>query len=404
MAPARDGRADPSFTGSLLSATSMGDVNRSRLLQALCDHGPLSRADLARMAGVTRATIGGIVNELIAQGLVEELEPRHTVGQVGKPARPVWFAPAAGLCGAAALSRGSCEVALVNARGEVLDARSVAFDPDATAADPAAEAILRGLRAVLPSQAVGVLGVGIAVPGMCDSTTGTVIGSSQLPGLQGTALIERLATEVEVPLVLDNDARAQALGEKWFGDGRGVQSFAAVQTGHGLGLGLVLDGVIVRGDAGYTGEVGHTCVVAHGGELCRCGLHGCWETVATLSWLRAEAQRLGLRGAPAMDAASLRSLAMSSNAAAGLLNRYADNLAIGLANLAMVISPERIILHGDAVGGGEPFRSLIDAKMRQRTMGPFADRVALTLSALDQRAALLGAAGVVLSETFRLAA
>jgi len=382
----------------------MGDVNRSRLLQALCDHGPLSRADLARMAGVTRATIGGIVNELLAQGLVEELEPRHTAGQVGKPARPVWFAPGAGLCGAAALSRGSCEVALVNARGEVLDARSVAFDPDATAAEPAAAAILTGLRAVLPSQAVGVLGVGIAVPGMCDSRTGTVIGSSQLPGLRGTALIERLATEIEVPLVLDNDARAQALGEKWFGEGRGVQSFAAVQTGHGLGLGLVLDGVIVRGNAGYTGEVGHTCVVAHGGERCRCGLRGCWETVATLSWLRAEAQRLGLRGAPAMDAASLRSLAMSSEPAAELLNRYADNLAIGLANLAMVIAPERIILHGDAVGGGEQFRALIDAKMRQRSMGPFADRVALTLSALDQRAALLGAAGVVLSETFRLAA
>ena len=198
---------------------------------------------------------------------------------------------------------------------------SVDFDPDATSADPAADAILTGLRSVLPSPATGVLGVGVAVPGLCDSHSGTVIGSSQLPGLHGTALIERLAVEIAAPIVLDNDARAQALGEKWFGEGRGVQSFAAVQTGHGLGLGLVLDGVIVRGPAGYTGELGHTCVVANGGELCRCGLRGCWETVATLGWLRAEAQRLGLHGAATMDAATLCVLAASSEAADTLLNQ-----------------------------------------------------------------------------------
>ena len=96
MVRARAGRADPSFNGSLLSASTMGDVNRSRLLRALCDHGPLSRADLARMASVTRATIGGIVNDLLDAGMLEELEARPSAGQVGKPARPVWFAAACG--------------------------------------------------------------------------------------------------------------------------------------------------------------------------------------------------------------------------------------------------------------------------------------------------------------------
>lgn len=400
----RERTDQPSFNGTLLSPSGIGDVNRSLVLRALCDHGPLSRADLARMAGVTRATIGNIIQDLLASGMVEELEPRHGTGLVGKPARPVWFAPRAGLSGAAALGRGSCEVALVNARGEVLDAVDLEFDPDATTSTPAANAVVKGLQRVLPAKAGDVLGVGIAVPGLCDPTTGAVLGSGQLPGLHGTDLIERVSAKVAPRVVLDNDARAQALGEKWFGEGRGVSSFASVQTGHGLGLGLVLDGVIVRGPSGYTSELGHTCVVAHGGERCRCGLTGCWETIATLRWLRAEAAVLGLPGARALDAAALVSLAESSAEADALLDRYADNLAIGLANLATLLSPRRIILHGDAVGGGEPFRALIETKLRARMLEHLAGLVELLLSALDQRAGLLGAAGLVLSDTFRLAA
>lgn len=393
----------PSFNGTLLSPSGIGDVNRSLVLRALCDHGPLSRADLARMAGVTRATIGNIIQDLLGSGMVEELEPRHGTGLVGKPARPVWFAPRAGLSGAAALGRGTCEVALVNARGDVLDAVDLEFDPDAPSSAAATNAVVKGLQRVLPSSTDEVLGIGIAVPGLCDPATGAILGSGQLPGLHGTDLIRRVATKFAPSVVLDNDARAQALGEKWFGEGRGVQSFASVQTGHGLGLGLVLDGVIVRGPAGSTGELGHTCVVAHGGERCRCGLTGCWETLATLHWLRAEASELGLTGARALDARALVALADTSAEAAGLLDRYADNLAIGLANLATLLSPQRIILHGDAVGGGEPFRAQINSKLRARMLPHVADGVELTLSALDQRAGLLGAAGLVLSETFRLA-
>lgn len=402
MASGTRSRPDrPSFNGALLSPSRIGDVNRSLVLRILCDHGPLSRADLAGMAGVTRATIGNIVQDLLDAGMVEELEPRHGTGLVGRPGRPLWFGQRAGLSGAAALGRGTCEVALINARGDVLDAVDAEFDPDATTSTSAANAITKGLARVLPSSSRDVLGVGIAVPGVCDPSTGTILGSGQLPGLLGTDLVDRVATKVEPRVLLDNDARAQALGEKWFGEGRGVPSFASVQTGHGLGLGLVLDGAIVRGRHGDAGELGHTCVVAHGGDRCRCGLTGCWETIATLRWLRAEAAALGVRGARTLDARKLVALAKGSSTAADLLERYADNLAIGLANLVILLSPERIILHGDAVGGGEPYRALVNVKLRARALAHVADRVEVVLSELDQRAGLLGAAGLVLSETFR---
>lgn len=405
MADQRPERTDSlPFNGTLLSPAGIGGVNRSLVLRALCDYGPLSRADLARMAGVTRATIGNIVQDLIDVGMLEQLEAKQGTGLVGKPPKPVWFAPRAGLSGAAAIRQGSCEVALVNARGDVLEATELAFDPDATTASAAAEAVIAGLRQVLPEAIDEVIGIGIAVPGVVDTATGLIHGSGQLPGIAGTEFAEQLSRAFAPTVVVDNDARAQALGERWFGDGRGVNSFAAVQTGDGLGLGLVLDGVIVRGPQGLSGELGHIGVVAHGGEPCRCGLSGCWETIATLRWLRAEAAALGLPDAGHLDAASLSTMATERSDAAELLDRYADNLAVGLASLATIMAPRRIILHGDAIGGGEPFRASIETKVWARMLPHAVEVVEVTLSELDQRAGLLGAAGLVLSETFRLRA
>jgi predicted NBD/HSP70 family sugar kinase len=391
----------PSLNGTLLSPSRIGDVNRSRVLEALCNHGPVSRADLAKMAGVTRATIGNIVQDLLDAGLVEELEPRSRSGRAGKPARPLWFAPRAGLCGAAALGPGTCEVALVNARGDVLADDILELDPMSDGG-AVADTVVRGLRGVLPRRDRDLVGIGIAVPGVCDTATGAVVGSGQLPGLTGTTLSERVARRLGHRVLIDNDARAQALGEKWFGEGRGVPTFASVQTGHGLGVGLVIDGVVFRGARGETGELGHTCVVAQGGERCRCGLTGCWETIATLRWLRREAASAGLRGARRMDAAGLVAEASTSVAARDLLHRYADNLAVGLANLVQVVNPTRIILHGDAAAGGEPFRRAVAERTAARVLPYLAPGRDLVLSSLDQRAGLLGAAGLVLSETFSL--
>jgi predicted NBD/HSP70 family sugar kinase len=174
-----------------------------------------------------------------------------------------------------------------------------------------------------------------------------------------------------------------------------------VQTGTGLGVGLVLAGELYRGIDGATGELGHT-VVEIGGTPCHCGLTGCWETVATLRWLRAEATRLGLPGAARIDAEALVSL--DSDPARELLLRYADNLAVGLVTLVHLLAPTRLLLHGDVLGGGEPLRALIAERLRARTLPHVRDAVEVLLSSLAEDAGLLGAAGLVLSERFTLAA
>jgi predicted NBD/HSP70 family sugar kinase len=389
----------PGLNGQLLTPSDIGDLNRSRVLQAFCDYGPLTRAELAKMAGVTRATIGNIVSGLIESGLVEEGEPRDT-GTVGKPGRPLWFGPRAGLTGAVSILPGTIHSALVNARGELLDEGKVTFKASASGTEIVA-AVNDALGKVLPRSKDGVLGCGIAIPGVCDTKRGEVFGSGQVPGLAGAPLVKRVAKKTGLRVLIDNDSRAQALGEKWFGRGRQEPSFASIQTGHGIGVGLVMAGVVLRGAHGEAGEAGHTTVVRDG-EVCRCGLRGCWETIATVDWMRKQAADLSLKGASKLDAKGLAALATGNDDARSLLGRYADNIAVGLANLTQILSPGLFVLHGDAVRGGEVLRALIEEATKERVLPHVRDSVEVVLSELDQRATVLGAAGLVLSETFQL--
>lgn len=375
--------------GQLLSPTHVAEVNRSRVIQALCDHGPMSRTDLETLADVSRTTIENIVQSLVETGLIEE--------QNGS----LWFGTRAGLSGGAVIGEGTYEAALVNARGELLEHATGEFDAEDMSGQAVAVAAREGLVKVLPRKIEDLLGIGVAVPGLCDPNTGEVLGSGQVPALRGSRFVQSLGSSFGRDVLIDNDSRALALGEKWFGSGRGAQTFASVQTGSGLGVGLVLEGSIYRGPSGTAGELGHTAVVPRG-ERCTCGLTGCWETIATLRWLRAEAERAGLPKAATIDAAALREQAGGSRPARRLFEDYADHLAIGLANLAHVLGVTSFVLHGDAVTGGEEFRSLVQRSARERTLPGLRDQIRIVLSELDQRAAILGAAGLVLSSAFDL--
>lgn len=387
--------------GPILSPRRVGDVNRSRILQTLVDHGPLSRAELSRFANVTRATIGNIVQSLIDAGVLEEQSMRP--GQIGKPPRPLWFARQGALSAVIALEEHDCTAALVDATGLVLRSQVVTY--------PGARPSPADLRAVVERAFAAVcadlgdktlLGVGVAVPAMC-LATGEIVASSVLPALEGRWLHEFLSDTYDVPVVIDTDSRAQALAEKWFGQGRGVRVFAAVRISEGIGAGVVLNGTVFRADQGIGSEFGHTVVERRGGLPCPCGGSGCWQTIAGTGWLRREARARGLKGAAKLDCAALVSRAKDEPPLALLLTDYADNIAVGLTNLMHVYHPSLFILNGSALSGGEPLRAAVESALRKRVVALVRKDVQVVLSELDGRASLQGAAALVLAARFQLA-
>ena len=394
VGPAGPHRSVPSAAPALLSTFDVGGANRTRVLQALADFGPLARADLARIMGVRRSTIGSIVNSLIDAEILEE-SPEASPAGVGKPPRPLWFGRYAGLSGAVFVRDGVIETAAINARGDILRRAEDVIDAAATRASLEAQ-VLANARRVLSRYRGKLSGIGVAVPAVCDAT-GNIIACTPIPELVGTTLPATLGGWALVPVVLEDDVAALALGERWFGQGRGVRDFATVQVGDGIGAAIVLGGRLLRGQHVASMEIGHTCVDPHG-DTCRCGLRGCWETVASTRWLRVRAAALKLAGASEMNPGRLVELVEAGDATAeALLDEYADNLAIGLANIVQLFSVDLFILHGDVVQGGQLLLDRVQAAVSRRSLRVLVADARLSFSALERDSGLLGAAATVMT-------
>ncbi len=388
--------SSPPARGGLLSSSDVGTANRAKLLQALLEHGPTSRADLARLINVQRATVSTIVTGLIEDGLLVEDAARRPADGIGKPARPLSFAPYALLSGSVAVSRGQVETAVVDARGEILVRHRDAI-PAGCEAGELRERVLTAAQGVLGEYQGRLAGIGLTVPALCDPQAGTVLVCTAVPGLVDAGLTTALAQRFGATVRLEQDVRAFAIGEKWFGKGRGRSDFAALQIDIGVGAGIMLPGHLLEGVRGYTTQLGHTCV-DRDGMRCSCGLRGCWETIASTRWLRSECARRGIAGGRDTTPGRLAKRADGGDAAAAeLLRDYADNLAIGLANLVQLLSLRLFIVHGDVVHAGEPFRAELERRVIARSMPALAEGIEVVFSELDQDSGLLGAAATVLA-------
>ncbi|WP_187285363.1 ROK family protein [Streptomyces sp. OR43] len=292
-----------------------------------------------------------------------------------------------GVLGAAEVLPGLVRAALLTRAGAVRERTRARFD--AGSADPAVvDAALREAAAVFAGQ--DLLGVGVAAAGVVDPAAGRIIEVNDAPALRGYPVADRLAELTGVPVRVEHRARVQVLGDRWFGGGRGRRSFASVATGEVLGVGILYEGEVLAPAGGRSGA--HMTVTASG-ELCTCGRRGCWKTVATTRWLRERAAEQGL----APEAATLAALTASGTpAAAGLVARYAENLVLGLATVQQLFACGLFVLHGEALDGGEPFRALVESRLRADVLGG-GEVPTVVLGEPADTGALLGAAGLVLS-------
>ena len=205
--------------------------------------------------------------------------------------------------------------------------------------------------------------VGVSFGGPADYERGLVYRSDHVPGWDHTPLQAVLEARWGVPVRIDNDANAAALGEHRFGAGRGYQDLMYVTVSTGVGGGWILGGRLWRGQKGMAGEIGHT-VVDGAGPLCLCGKRGCVERLASGPFLAADAlaildaqpQRHSmLRDAGTALAARdiAEAAAKGDDMARELIERSAMAVGVGLGNAANLIAPQRFILGGGITKAGE---------------------------------------------------
>ena len=297
--------------------------------------------------------------------------------------------------------------ALVDRDG-VIHARSVLE----TAASAGPEVVVGQLETVARAVCSGVglaevIGVGVAAPGPLDAEMGTALSTPTLAGFVDLPLAAMLERRLALPVRLENDGIAAALGEWTFGAGRAARHLVYVTVSTGIGGGVVSDGRLLRGRRGMAGHVGHMTVVRDGAR-CACGNAGCWEahasgTAFTRRARDAVAEAGGRSSALAGTGREVHARDVFAAAAAGdrlageLVAEQADLIGVGLVNLLHLYSPERIVVGGGLANAFDALLPGIAARIAASAMPPFRD-VPILRAGLGDNSGLVGAAMLVLGE------
>lgn len=299
------------------------EYNRKAVLRILRRQA-MSRAELARATGLTRAAASLIVEELLNAGVVTELAPQ-SAGR-GRSATPLALLADSYYALAVDLARKGCTVGLCDIGGNLLQCRELPEQSDMT--DAIAGALASLLESVDRSK---VLGIGISAPGPLDCENGRILNPPRFERWHGMDIGKRLSDALGLPAYLEHDVCAMALHQRSTGQSR---NFMLLFIDIGIGAAIVSGGELL---GNFTGELGHT-TIRFDGRLCACGNRGCLETYASIPAL--------LEGSGFRDWFDLIDHADDPEAQK-LLDQEAVYLSAGLINLLNLIPVDSIYLAGD---------------------------------------------------------
>jgi predicted NBD/HSP70 family sugar kinase len=392
----------PGRAGSL---ESLRRLNRLRVIRALRDEGMISRAEIARRTGLSRSTVSSLVADLQADGLViERPEPGSAHGaQGGRPPILLSFDASAGAAVGVDFGHSHLRVAVSDLASTILAERTRPLDTDHDAhegLDMAAELVVETLADAGVARE-SVIGAGMGLPGpiiQIPPAHGTVGSSAILPGWIGMTAAQEMQKRLDIPVMVDNDANLGALAEAAFGAGRDAGDLVYLKVSSGIGAGLILNGRLYRGAAGLAGELGHV-LVSPDGIVCRCGNRGCLETVAATGALvdllrRSHGDDITIEG-------MLEAARDGDAGCRRVIHDAGRALGTVAATLLNVLNPEMLIVGGHLAAAGD---ILLDG-MREsiaRAALPETGRTAeLVAGVLGERAHVLGALALVVSEADR---
>ena len=243
--------------------------NKALILSTIYKEKTLSRAEVARVTGLTRSTVSEIVGELLGAGLVLEKGPGPSVG--GKPPILLGMIPDARHIIGIDLASGEFRGAIVNLLGEIKHRVHIAIGEQS--GEKALEFVFQLIDNLLAMTERPVLGIGIGAPGLMDSDQGIVRNAVNLEWVD-FPLGKILRDRYHLPVYISNDSQLSATAEYNFGENHRIPNLLLIKVGRGVGAGIILNQQLFYGDGFGAGEAGHI-KVDEDGELCRCGNRGC---------------------------------------------------------------------------------------------------------------------------------
>jgi len=368
-------------------------MNTAIVLEAILREEPLSRAKISELTGLNKATVSSLVQDLIDNRLVREIGTGASSG--GRKPVLLEFIASAGYAVGIDLGVNYLRGVLTDLRGRVAAERQMPLsDPEPEAAFGVLRPFIRALMDEAPASPFGIVGIGVGVPGLVDRS-GSVLYAPNM-GWRNVPLREALDRAFHVPVLIDNEANVGALGEQKYGIGRGISNMVYVSVGIGIGTGLILHRELYKGASGFSGELGHLSVEAHG-KPCRCGNRGCWELYASEQALLERAAELGRPG----DLDALLAAAAEGDAEVrALLAGIGEYLGVGIANIVNVFNPNAVVV-GNRLSRAQPWlEEPLRRTVEQRALGFHLRNVHLLFAELGDRSAVMGAVELAISAFF----
>lgn len=324
------------------NSARMKSGNR-RLLLNIIKNKPVSRAELARITGLTRAAVTLIVDELVTEGILREVGTIEA--NYGRKPTLLDLNPDKYYAMGLSITRIGCRVGLMNCKGILLSSSEIDIS-SCRDAEECLETIQMKIDGILAEKELNeekLLGLGISMPGPVDIIRGRVLNPPNFELWHNFDITDRLEKHFHKPVFLENNSVSLALAEKNYGRGREFRNFMLLVVDSGIGAGIVINDGLYRGYGGFGSEVGHTSIDIHGIQ-CKCGNRGCLETYASIPAILASAGYAC--GQKTWQSVVDEALA-GEDACRELVKKEALYLSTGIVNMINVLELDAVILTGD---------------------------------------------------------
>ncbi|MGC4814137.1 ROK family transcriptional regulator [Micromonospora sp. DT228] len=368
------------------------------LLRWVATGAAVSRADLSRLSGLSPSTVSQRVEALISQGLLEETGAGRSRG--GRRPRQLAVPTGGAVVGAIDLGAHHARVGTLDLSGRVVQARTLPVR-----IEDGPEAVLGALLAEVTtlvgsdpvataggSAADALRGVGIGIPGPVQHATGRIVSPSRMPGWNGFDVAAFCTGQVDVPVIVDNDANLMALGAHRTAHSE-LDHAVYIKAGTGIGSGVISSGRLHRGAQGSAGDISHCRVVADPAPPCTCGNAGCLEAVASGAAL---VTALRGQGVAVSDLTGVIRLIDDGDRQATALARQAGR-AVGeiLAVVVNFFNPQ-VVAIGGRLADCEPLLASMRATLYERCLPLATQTLLIERVTAGQDVGITGAAHLVI--------